>query len=53
MPGERYKDETKGQIEILFSCDIPPRKIAADLNIDPSLVDRSQPPSFERSGQVT
>ena len=40
MPGKRYNDETNGQIEMLLSCGIPPRKIAADLNIDPSLVYR-------------
>jgi transposase len=40
MPGKRYNDETNGQIEILLSCGIPPRKIAADVNIDPSLVYR-------------
>ncbi|KAN0070435.1 hypothetical protein V8E54_011304 [Elaphomyces granulatus] len=38
MPGKRYNDETNGQIEMLLSCGIPPRKIAVDLNIDPSLV---------------
>ena len=40
MPGKRYNDETNGQIEMLLSCGIPPRKIAVDLNIDPSLVYR-------------
>jgi len=40
LPGKRYNDETNGQIEMLLSCGIPPRKIAADLNIDPSLVYR-------------
>jgi hypothetical protein len=42
MPGKRYNDETNGQIEILLSCGIPPRKIAADFfkytynNVDPT-----------------
>ena len=42
MPGMRYNDETNDKIEILLSCGVPPKKIAADLNIDPNVIYRKR-----------
>ena len=40
MPGKRYKDETNNYIKIFFFYGVAPKKIAADLNIDLSLIYR-------------